>query len=229
MDLNCLVRLMTNQYLQPLFLSLKVAGLATLLTVLIGIPVALFLAKSRLRGKLWLDAFLSLPMVLPPTVLGYYLLVVIGRQSPLGIFLENKLGITLVFTWPAAVLAALISSLPLMVKTSKAAFSSVDVNLENAARLLGRTEWEIFFTITLPLAWRGIAAGITLAFARALGEFGTTIMVAGNIPGQTQTMPLAIYDAVLAGNTAQANVLVGLITVVALIILLILNRLENKY
>lgn len=219
---------MINQDLQPLILSLKVAGLATLLTVLVGLPVAWLLAKGKFRGKLLLDAFFSLPMVLPPTVLGYYLLVLIGRQSPLGVFLETKLGLTLVFTWPAAVLAAFVSSLPLMVKTSKAALAAIDTSLEYAARLLGRSEWEIFFTVTLPLAWRGIAAGITLAFAKALGDFGTTIMVAGNIPGRTQTMSIAIYDAVLSGDTARANFLVLLMTVTALLILFFLNSLENK-
>ncbi|WP_227762148.1 molybdate ABC transporter permease subunit [Zhaonella formicivorans] len=220
---------MSSSELQPLLLSLQVAGLATLLVIMVGLPVSLILAKANFIGKNLLDAFFTLPMVLPPTVLGYYLLVAIGRQSPLGAFLETRFGVNLVFTWQAAVLAAFISSLPLMVKSAKAAFGAIDVNIENAARTLGRPEWEIFFTVTLPLAWKGIAAGVTLAFARALGDFGTTIMVAGNIPGKTQTMPIAIYDAVLAGDTARANYLVLIITVTAFTILFILNRLENKY
>jgi molybdate transport system permease protein len=158
-------------------------------------------------------------------VLGYYLLVVIGRQGPLGRFLEQSFGINLIFTWEAAVLASTIVSIPLFVRAAQAAFEAVDRNLENAARTLGRSEPSIFLTVSLPLAWRGILAGTALAFARALGEFGATLMVAGNIPGQTQTMPIAIYDAVQSGNTALANLLVGVVTVAAIVALIFLDRL----
>jgi len=212
----------------PLYLSLKVSFLATLLSLGLGLPLAWVLAKRNWPGKDWVDAVFTLPMVLPPTVLGYYLLVVIGRRSPLGAFLEEKLGVTLVFTWPAAVLAAAVVSLPLLVKSARAAFEGVDPNLEDAARTLGQGELTVFFTVSLPLAWRGIAAGTILAWARALGDFGATLMVAGNIPGQTQTMPIAIYDAVLAGNLTLANTLVIIITLLALVTLGVLNRLNRR-
>ena len=153
------------------------------------------------------------PLVIPPTVLGYYLLVAFGRGSWLGAFLESTLGVTLVFTWQGAVLAATVASMPLFVKPARAAIESVDRQLENAARLLGRGEWAVFRTITLPLAWRGIVAGAVMAFARAVGDFGTTLMVAGNIPGRTQTVSIAIYDAVQAGDQGRANALVVLVTV----------------
>ena len=169
-----------------------------------------------------------LPMVLPPTVLGYYLLVVIGRQGAIGRFLEDTFGITLVFTWQAAVVASSLVSLPLLVRAAQAAFEEVDRTVESAARTLGRSNAAVFLTVTIPLAWRGIAAGTSLAFTRALGEFGATLMVAGNIPGQTQTMPVAIYDAVQGGNTALANVLVGIVTVTAIVVLVAFDSIGRK-
>jgi len=213
----------------PLLLSLKVASLATLANICLAVPLGFFLIRGDFPGRRLLDSFLTLPLVLPPTVLGYYLLVLIGRQGALGRFLESSFGINLVFTWQAAVIAALCSSFPLLYKSAQAAFAAVDRNMENAARVLGRTERAVFFTVTVPLAWKGLLAGTVLAFARALGDFGTTIMVAGNIPGRTQTMPLAIYDAVAGGETAQANGLVLIMTLTALIILMILNRMERKF
>ncbi|GAV22977.1 molybdate ABC transporter permease subunit [Carboxydothermus pertinax] len=212
----------------PLYLSFKVSFLATFLALLIGLPLAWLLAKKNWRGKELLDAAFTLPMVLPPTVLGYYLLLVVGRQSAVGHFLETRLGISLVFTWEGAVLAATIISLPLIIKSARAAFERVDPNLEDVARSLGKGEITIFFTISLPLAWRGIVAGTILAWARALGDFGATLMVAGNIPGKTQTMSIAIYDAVVAGNFSLANTLVAIITVIALLTLWSLNRLNRK-
>ncbi len=208
----------------PLYLSLKVAGLATVLSFIVGTALAWAMARLEFPGKSTVGALVMLPMVLPPTVLGYYLLVVVGRQGPLGYFLENRLGVTLVFTWEAAVIASSIVSIPLLVRAAQAAFEGVDPSLENAARTLGRSELAIFLTVTVPLAWPGILAGTALAFTRALGEFGATLMVAGNIPGLTQTMPIAIYDAVQSGNTALANILVGLVTVFALVTLLLLER-----
>ncbi|HHU31807.1 MAG: molybdate ABC transporter permease subunit [Zhaonellaceae bacterium] len=213
----------------PLYLSLKVACFATLLTILLAIPLGYFLARCNFWGKDLLDSLFTLPLVLPPTVLGYYLLVLIGRQSPLGAFLNEKLGIQLIFTWQAAVLAAFFSSYPLLLKSAKAAFATIDQNLENAARTLGRSEINIFFTVTIPLAWKGLTSGIILSFARALGDFGATLMVAGNIPGKTQTMPIAIYDAVIADNVGQANLLVIIITLVAIIAMFLLQLLERKY
>lgn len=208
----------------PLYLSLKVAIIATAIAFGMGIPVAWVLARLEFMGRSLVASAITLPMVLPPTVLGYYLLVIIGRQGPLSWFLEKRLGINLVFTWEAAVLASTVVSIPLLVRASQAAFEGVDRNLENAARTLGRSELAIFLTVTMPLAWRGILAGTALAFVRALGEFGATLMVAGNIPGQTQTMPIAIYDAVQIGNTTLVNILVGVVTVTAVAVLLILDR-----
>lgn len=212
----------------PLFLSLRVAITATLLTIIIGLPIGFFLSRSKSKFADFLDTIITLPIVLPPTVLGYYLLVLLGRQSTIGKFLEENFNIMIVFTPNGAIIAAMIVSIPFLIKSAKAAFSNIDINLVNAARVLGRSELNIFFTIIIPLAWRGIAAGITLGFARALGDFGTTLMVAGSIPNKTMTMPIAIYDALLAGNRDLANILVFIMTAVALIVLFIINRLEKK-
>lgn len=211
----------------PLYLSLKVAGLATLGALALGIPLAWLLARRRLPGSDLLAALVTLPMVLPPTVLGYYLLLVIGRQSAIGRFLAERWGVTLVFTWQAAVLAALVVAIPLMVRSVQAAFEAIDPHLESAARTLGRSEGAIFLTVTVPLAWRGIAAGTVLAFARAMGEFGATLMVAGNIPERTQTLSVAIYDAVQAGNDTLANALVFLISLVTVAVLLVVGRIAK--
>ena len=208
----------------PLALSLRVAGLATLFAVVFGIALAALLARRHSVAANITDATVNLPLVLPPTVLGYYLLVLLGRSSFLGRFLEDDLGITLVFTWRGAVVAAVVASLPLFVKPARAALEGVDRNIENAARLLGKTEWEVWRTITLPLAWKGIVAGAVLSFARATGEFGATLMVAGNIPGATQTLPIAIYDAVQMGDTRLANTLVLIITLFTLSVLYFVNR-----
>ena len=214
---------MNSDPLFPLFLSLRVAGMATLLALLIGIFLAWVIARSDLPGRDLLSALTSLPLVLPPTVLGYYLLVALGQQSPLGRWLARH-GVPLVFTWRGAVIAATVVALPLVVQSAQAALSAIDQDLEEVARTLGRSESAVFFTVTLPLAWRGILAGAILAFARALGEFGATLMVAGNIPGRTQTMPIAIYDAVQGGNQSEANLLAGIVTVVAVVMLVIARR-----
>lgn len=208
----------------PLYLTFKVSVVATCFSVTIGLFLAWLMAKHDFFGKGLLDAIVMQPLVIPPTVLGYYLLVLLGRSSFLGRFLEDDLGINLVFTWRGAVVAAVVASLPLFVKPARAALEGVDRNLENAARLLGKTEWEVWQTITLPLAWRGLAAGAVLSFARATGEFGATLMVAGNIPGSTQTLPIAIYDAVQMGDTGLANTLVLIITLFSLSVLYFVNR-----
>ena len=208
----------------PLYLTFKVSIVATLFSVTIGLFLAWLMAKHDFFGKGLLDAIVMQPLVIPPTVLGYYLLVLLGRSSFLGRFLEDDLGITLVFTWRGAVVAAVVASLPLFVKPARAALEGVDRNIENAARLLGKTEWEVWRTITLPLAWKGIVAGAVLSFARATGEFGATLMVAGNIPGATQTLPIAIYDAVQMGDTRLANTLVLIITLFTLSVLYFVNR-----
>jgi molybdate transport system permease protein len=213
--------------LVPLWLTLKVAGFATLISFVVGCGIAFFLARTEMRGKDWMDAVLTLPMVLPPTVLGYYLIVCIGRNGPIGRWLEETFSVSLMFTWQGAVLAAAIVSLPLVLKSARAAYEGVDRNLENAARTLGISEVGVFLRVTFPLAWRGILAGTLLAFARAMGEFGATLMVAGNLPGKTQTLSLAIYDAVQSGNDAVANILVLIASAVCVGILVISARILN--
>lgn len=208
-----------------LFLSLKVAGWATAVNLVLGIATGFLLARTRFRGREVIDSLLTLPMVMPPTVLGYYLLVVVGRKGWLGAWLHEHLGIQLIFTWQGAVLAAVIVSFPLVFKPARAAFEAVDSQLEQAGRVLGISEWGIFLRITLPLAWRGILAGLLLAFARAMGEFGATLMVAGSIPGQTQTLSVAIYEAVQAGQDGIANQLVLVTSVVCITLLLLAGRL----
>ena len=212
----------------PLWLSLRVAFLSTAIAFVVGLWLAYILANREFRGKEVLDAAVTLPLVLPPTVLGYYLLVLLAGNSPLGRVWENIFGSPLVFTWKAAVVAALLHALPLLVKSARAALESVDRSLERAARNLGASEWRLFWRVTLPLARRSILAAVALAFARSLGDFGVTLMVAGNIPGRTQTVAVAIYDAVEAGNTALARTLVLVISVVALLILTLANRLNPR-
>lgn len=208
----------------PLYLTIKVSLTATVFATLLGLALALLMAKKRFPGKNVLDVVIMQPLVIPPTVLGYYLLSVFGRSSFLGRFLEDALGVQIVFTWRGAVVAALVSSLPLFVKPARAALEGVGRDLEDAARLLGKTEIEVLRTITLPLAWRGVLAGMVMAFARATGEFGATLMVAGNIPGTTQTLPIAIYDAVQMGDDPTANILVAMITIFSFAILYIVGR-----
>ncbi len=211
-----------------LWLSLKVAGWATAINLVLGVALGALLARRRFPGRELLDTVFTLPMVLPPTVLGYYLLVLIGSKGPMGRWLDESFGINLVFTWQAAVIAAAVASFPLVFKPARAAFEDVDGQLEQAARTLGISELALFFRVTLPLAWRGILAGLLLAFARAMGEFGATIMVAGSIPGRTQTLSIAIYEAVQAGNDGRANALVLLSSLVCISVLLIAARLVGR-
>jgi molybdate transport system permease protein len=210
----------------PLWLSLRVAGIATLIALIVGIAIAYLLANASFRGRDLLDALVTLPLVLPPTVLGYYLLVLLGRNTSLGKLYEWMFGSPLVFSWQAAVVAALLHSAPLLIKSSRAALESVDHTYERAGRSLGASELAIFMRITLPLAWRSIMAAVALCFARAMGDFGTTIMVAGNIPGRTQTVAVAIYDAVEAGQGQVARMLVLAISGVTILILLLANQLR---
>ena len=212
----------------PLLLSLRVAGIATLLTSVVGVAGAYALARFRFPGRGLVEAIASLPIVLPPTVLGYYLLVSIGRNSPIGRAYEAVFGQPLVFTWQAAVVAAAVASLPYCLRTARAAIAAIDAGYEEAARVAGLHGARLAFTVTLPLAGRGIVAGISLAFARALGDFGTTIMVAGNIPGRTQTMPIAVYDRVQAFDYATAGMLAAVLSVVAIVVLLAVRRLERS-
>lgn len=213
----------------PLWLSLRVAALSTVLAAAIGIALAYLLANRTFRGKELLDAAVTLPLVLPPTVLGYYLLVLLGRGSVIGQAYEWIFGGPLVFTWQAAVIAALLHSAPLFIKSARAGLESVDHSYERAARTLGASEWRVFWGVTAPLAQRTILAAAALAFARSLGDFGVTIMVAGNIPGRTQTVAVAIYDAVEAGNGSVARWLVVITSAIALAILWIANRVGPKH
>lgn len=209
----------------PLLLTLKVAGWATAINLVLGVAVGHAMARRSFPGRDLLDALLTLPMVMPPTVLGYYLLVLIGSQGPLGGWLLEHFGIRLVFTWQAAVIAAAVVSFPLVFKAARAAFEAVEPQAEDAARTLGLGEAAVFFRVSLPLAWRGILAGLLLAFARALGEFGATLMVAGSIAGQTQTLSIAVYEAVQAGQDSTANFLVAVTSIVCVAVLLAAGRL----
>ncbi|GAA5088891.1 molybdate ABC transporter permease subunit [Paenalcaligenes hermetiae] len=191
----------------PLLLSLKVAGWATLFAAVLGIAVAFLLSRWRSPLCNLVDSILTLPMVLPPTVIGYYLLVLLGRRGWLGQWL-SQWGIELVFTWQGAVVAATVVAFPLVLKSARAAFEDVDYRLEDAGIVLGLSRLQVFFRVSLPLAMRGIMAGVLLAFARALGEFGATLMIAGSIPGRTQTLSISIYEAVQAGNDDLAMILV---------------------
>jgi molybdate transport system permease protein len=208
---------------EPLLLSLRVAVLATALVAVFGLALALWLARANFPSKSLVETFINLSMILPPSVVGYYLLLFLGRSGPLYL-----LGLRIVFTWPAAVIASAVVALPLMVQSSRAAIAAVDPTLEKAAGMLGSPPWKVVWDVTLPLSRRGILAGAMLAFARSLGEFGATLMVAGNIPGRTQTLPLAIYDLVQANRMAQANSAVLLMTVVAFGLLFTVNRLERR-
>jgi molybdate transport system permease protein len=216
---------MSEPALTALGLSLKVALWATGIDLVLGMAVGYLLARRRFPGRELLDALLTLPMVMPPTVLGYYLLVVIGRNGPLGRWLHDSFGINLIFTWQAAVIAAAIVAFPLVLKGARAAFETVDVQLEQAARVLGVSELGVFLRVTLPLAWRGILAGTLLAFARSMGEFGATLMVAGSIPGRTQTLSIAVYEAVQAGQDDTANLLVLITSVTCVLVLVLASRL----
>ena len=213
----------------PLWLSLRVAAFATVISLAISLPVAYLLASREWRGRDLLDAVTTLPLVLPPTVLGYYLLVAIGRDSAFGHLYEWIFGAPLVFTWQAATLAALFHSTPLLIKFIRAAFESIDASFVRAARNLGASEWKVFWRVTVPLARRSIFAAGALAFARSLGDFGITIMIAGNIPGRTQTIAVAIYDAVESGAGALARALVLAISAVTIAILYLTNRLQRRH
>lgn len=211
--------------LTDLRLTLQVALTATTLCIVFGIPVAWALARYRFPGRSLVEALATLPLVLPPTVVGFYLLRSLGRASPVGKFLEEEIGVRLVFTWEGAALAAAILSAPLLIRTAQAGFAEVDPELERVAATLGRRPLSVFFTVTVPLAIRGVGAGIALAFARAAGEFGATVMIAGNIPGKTRTMPLTVYDAVQAGDIARANETALVLIAISLSSLLIFSRL----
>ncbi|WP_298830751.1 molybdate ABC transporter permease subunit [uncultured Planococcus sp.] len=190
--------------LSPLWLSLRVAVISTLCVFLVSLALARLMNRRDFFGKSLVEALILLPLVLPPTVIGFALIVLFGVNGPLGILLEQWFGFRVVFTWIGAAIASFVVSLPLMYQSVLAAFEKVDPRWENVARTMGVSEWRIFRTITFPLAWSGILAGLILAFARGIGEFGATLMIAGYIPGVTETVPLAIYFAYEAGDMEKA-------------------------
>jgi molybdate transport system permease protein len=210
----------------PVWLSLRVAILSAIFVSITALPLARIMEK-RFSGRDLLEAAIMLPLVLPPSVVGYGLLVIIGIHGPVGRFF-GKFGYSLVFTWFAVVIAATVVAFPLMYQSARGAFTSVNPNFEKAARTLGAGEIKIFFTVTLPLAWPGVMSGLVLAFARAAGEFGATLMVAGNIPGLTQTIPIAIYFAVESGDKATANTLAGIITAFSFLLIFLVNNWSKK-
>ncbi|MDK2955693.1 MAG: molybdate transport system permease protein [Desulfovibrionales bacterium] len=212
-------------FIDPLMLTLKVAGLATLAAFVLGVGCAYLLSRRNFPFRDVLDAVFTLPLVMPPTVLGYYLIVLIGRRGVFGQWLQEAFGISLMFTWQGAVIAATVVAFPLVFKSARAALESVGPQFEDAARTLGQGELAVFLRVSLPLAFRGVLAGAMLAFARAMGEFGATLMVAGNLPGRTQTLSLAVYSAVQAGDDTLANILVLIISIVCVAILVATSRL----
>ncbi|MGA2074615.1 MAG: molybdate ABC transporter permease subunit [Terriglobia bacterium] len=209
-------------------LSLLVVTVATFLIGVVGTGLGYVLAKRQFRAKELCDAILTLPMVLPPTVTGYYLILLLGRRGWIGRYIYSLTGWSLAFTWQGAVVAAGVMALPIMVKSARAALESVDARYEMVSFSLGKGEFETFFRVTLPLARRGLVAGIVLSFARALGEFGATLMLAGNIPGKTQTMPLAIFEAFIAGEDRQAQVLALILTLASVATIYLTNILTRS-
>ncbi len=209
----------------PLLLSLKVAGVATVVALLLGLALGWVFARRPFFGSTVIEAVCMLPLVLPPTVVGYAILVAAGRRSPLGAWLREHFDYTIIFSWHGAVIASAVVAFPLVLKSASAAFSHVDRTLEAAAATLRQSPLSVFLRVTLPLAWPGILAGTLLAFARAMGEFGASLMVAGSIPGQTQTLSMAIYDAVQAGHDEHALWLVLITSAISVLVLVGSNRL----
>lgn len=214
--------------IEPVILSVKVALLATFIAFFLGILAAWIMTKKRVHGKNIWETVLILPMVLPPSIVGYLLLKLFGKRGPIGAFLLDTFGIQIVFTWVACVIAAVVVAFPLMYQNAKGAFQSVDENYELAARTLGSSPWKVFWTVTVPLALPGILSGVILTFARALGEFGATLMLAGNIPGKTQTIPTSIYYAVSTGKDDQATWLVVIMVVFSFLLIFGMNMWLKK-
>lgn len=205
---------MTESYLAPLWVSCKTVLATTIITFFIGIAAARWMARYNGKLKALIDGIFILPLVLPPTVVGFGLLLLFGKNGPLGEFL-SWFNTTIVFSWPATVISAVVMTFPLMYMSARAGFEQVDINVENAARTLGASEWRVFWTVTMPMSWSSVVAATILTFARALGEFGATLMLAGNIPGKTATIPVAIYFDIQAGHNDQALILVGIVLVIS--------------
>ena len=209
-------------------LSVQVATAATFLIVMVGVTTAYFLASKNFKGKEFIDILFTLPLVLPPTVTGYYLIILFGRNGLIGRFIYDWTGWGIMFTWYAAVFASFVVALPLMIRTTRAAIESVDKSLINASLTLGHSEFETAFRVVLPLAKKGILAGAVLSFARAMGEFGATLMVAGNIPGKTNTMPIAIYTSASSGDWSKANLMVIFFSLLSGLFLYIANQFTKR-
>lgn len=216
-----------NAGLTPLWISIKTSLLATFITFFIGIGSAYLVANYQGKWKGLIDSLFTLPLVLPPTVLGFFLLLLFGKNGPMGKLLA-LMNTNIIFTWSATVIAAIVVSFPMMYRSARSAFEQIDVNLISAAKTLGLSNWKIFYKIAIPLACPGIIGGVVLSFARALGEFGATLMIAGNIPGKTQTMPLAIFFEVQAMDYKGAMLWVMTIVAISVVMILILNKWSDK-
>ena len=203
-----------NEYLSPLWISLKTVLVTTVITFVLGIAAARWMSRYSGKLKPVIDSAFILPLVLPPTVVGFGLLLLMGKHGWVGKFL-SLFNTTVVFSWPATVITAAVMAFPLMYMTTRGAFEQVDKNIEDAARTLGASEWRVLYSVTLPLAWPGVVAGTILCFARSLGEFGATLMLAGNIPGKTTTIPVAIYFAIVDGDMKTALYLVVIVLCIA--------------
>ncbi|MGA9187138.1 MAG: molybdate ABC transporter permease subunit [Methanosarcina sp.] len=214
--------------MSPLLLTIKIAAISTFFVAILGILIAYLLAKREFTGKWLADVLVTLPLVLPPTVTGYILVILLGKNGVIGSVFTKITGSGILFTWQAAAIAAFVVSLPLMVKTATSAIGAVDRSVEEAACILGRSEFETALFITLPLAKKGIIAGCVLSFARAVGEFGATLMVAGNIQGKTSTMPLSIYGAYQVGNNELANLLVIILIAISLVTIAATSKLGER-
>ena len=214
--------------LSPVILSLRVATISTIITMIVGIVFAYIFVRYNFHFKDLLESLLILPMVLPPSVIGYILLVIFGKRGFIGVYLNKIFGISIIFTWIACVIASVVVSIPLMYQSVKSSFLAIDENYINAARTLGASEKKIFFKVILPLAMPGIVSGMVLSFARALGEFGATMMIAGNIPGKTQTIPTAIYYAIASDDMNKANVLTFIVIIFSFSVIFILNRYQKN-
>lgn len=220
---------MLDQIWFPLYITLKISLVSSLIVAILGTIISYLLARREFMGKWLIDSLVTLPMILPPTVTGYMLVLLLGKRGIIGQILFNLTGITLLFTWQVAVIAAFVVSLPLMIKTATSAIEAVDRELEYVAYTLGKSELETALFITLPLAKKGILAGVILSFARAVGEFGATLMVAGNIPGRTNTMAISIYSAFQGGNSELANTLVIILVLMSLISMAVTTKLVNSW
>ena len=216
-----------NAGLTPLWISIKTSLLATFITFFIGIGSAYLVANYQGKWKGLIDSLFTLPLVLPPTVLGFFLLLLFGKNGPMGKLLE-LMDTSVIFTWSATVIAAIVVAFPMMYRSARSSFEQIDVDLISAAKTLGLSNWKIFYKIAIPLAWPGIIGGVVLSFARALGEFGATLMIAGNIPGKTQTMPLAIFFKVQAMDYKGAMLWVMTIVAISIVMILILNKWSDK-